>query len=41
MKNIKSRVLQVTLIIATIISTSSCMNNIPEDTREVAAEKNE
>lgn len=41
MKNIKSRVLQVTLIIGVIIGTSSCMNNKPEETKVVAEEKNE
>ncbi len=41
MKNYKSAVLQATFLIATIIGTSSCMNNKPEDTKEVAEEKNE
>lgn len=41
MKNYKSKVLSATLIIATIIGTSSCMNNKSEDTKEVAEEKNE
>ena len=33
--------LQATFLIAAIIGTSSCMNNKPEDTKEVAEEKNE
>lgn len=41
MKNIKSRVLQATLIIGVIIGTSSCMKNKPDNTKEVAEEKNE
>jgi len=41
MKNYKSSMLQATFIIAAIIGTSSCMNNKPEDTKEVAEEKNE
>ena len=41
MKNYKSSMLQATFIIVAIIGTSSCMNNKPEDTKEVAEEKNE
>jgi len=41
MKNYKSSILQATFIIAVIIGTSSCMNNKPEDPKEVAEEKNE
>ena len=41
MKNPQSKVLQATLIIATIFGTSSCKDNTPEDTKEVAEEKNE
>jgi putative membrane protein len=41
MKNFKSKVLQATLIIAVIFGISSCANNQPEDTKEIAEEKNE
>lgn len=41
MKNYKSKVLQATLIIAVIFGISSCANNKPEDTKEIAEEKNE
>lgn len=41
MKNLKTTVLQVTLIIAATISLSSCMNNKPDDTKEVAEEHND
>jgi len=40
MKNYISS-LKATLLIAAIIGTSSCMSNKPEDTKEVAEEKNE
>ena len=33
--------LQATFIMAAIIGTSSCMSNKPEDTKELAEEKNE
>ena len=41
MKNYKSSMLQATFLIATIIGTSSCMNQTPEDTKAVAEQKNE
>ncbi len=41
MRNIKFKVLQTILLIVVIISTSKCMNNKPENTKEVAKEKNE
>jgi putative membrane protein len=41
MKNYKSKVLKATLIIAVIFGISSCANNKPEDTKEIAEEKNE
>ncbi len=41
MKNYKSKVQQATLIFATIIGTTSCMNHKPLDTKKVADEKNQ
>ncbi len=41
MKNFKKACCQATLIIAVIVGTTSCMNSKPEDTKEVAEEKNE
>lgn len=41
MKNLKKACYQVTLIIAVIAGTSSCMNSKPEDSKEVAEENNE
>jgi putative membrane protein len=41
MKNYRSSVLQAAFIIAAIIGTSSCINNNPADTKEVAEDKNE
>lgn len=41
MKNFKKAFYQTTLIIAVITSTSSCMNNKPDDTKDVAEEHNE
>ncbi len=41
MKNYKSKVQQATLIFATIIGTTSCMNHKPLDTKKVADVKNQ
>lgn len=41
MKILKSTMLQATLIITTIIGTSSCTNNKPENTKDVAEEHND
>jgi putative membrane protein len=41
MKNYKSSMWQAIFIISVIIGTSSCINNKPEDSKEVAAEINE
>lgn len=41
MRNKKYKVLQAITLIAIIISTSSCMNNKPEDAKDVAEDQNE
>ncbi len=41
MKNYKTALFQVALIISAVMGMSACMDNKPEDTKEVAEERNE
>jgi putative membrane protein len=41
MKSFKSKVVQVTLVLLTVLSFSSCMNTKVKDTKELATDRNE